>query len=87
MKLLSLVLLILLGGCASAPLTDEQQYDRDNKEILRIEKFYRDERNCLDTNGVMVIRRWGITARQRVGHKLAPPRRWDTYGCMRGGLF
>ena len=83
-KLLSLALCtILIGGCVSAPLTEEEHYDRDDREILRLERFYRDEKACKDAGGVMVIKRWGPTIRR----KQAPPRRWDDYGCLRGGLF
>lgn len=87
MKLLSLVFLILLGGCASVPLTDEERYEREDREILRIEQFYREEKACRDSGGIMVIKRWGTTARQHVSGKLQPPRRWDSYGCMRGSIF
>ena len=86
MNLKSMVVLILIGGCATAPLTDEQQYERDNKETLRLEQFYRDEAACMAWGGIIVIHRWGYTIKQRTSRKMTPPRQYDTYGCMRGGI-
>ncbi len=82
MKLLSLALLILVGGCASAPLTEDEQYKRDDKETLRLEKFYRDQRACRAGGGFIVIQRWG-GSRRSMSRKPLPPSRWDSYGCER----
>ena len=82
MKLLTMALCaILIGGCASVPLTDEQLYERENRETLRLEQFYRDERACRRAGGFIVIKRWSNARRKSSGRKLAPPGRGDTYGC------
>ncbi len=81
MKLI-MVCLILIGGCAGAPLTDEEQYERDDRETLRLEKFYRDEKACSAAGGFIIIQRWG-GSRRSMSRKPLPPSRWDSYGCER----
>lgn len=78
MKLTFMLMFILLAGCASAPLTEDEQYEREDREIQRLEQYYRDVADCETTGGIIVIFRHISTGRLR---KNTPPRRHERYGC------
>lgn len=47
-------LFLLLSACACAPLTEDQIYDRDVREIEANERFLEKEADCKRRRGVMV---------------------------------
>ena len=54
MKLLYLLLLVGVSSCAST-LTEDEQYEKDNREILRLERFHQAVADCDAMHGHMVI--------------------------------
>jgi PBP1b-binding outer membrane lipoprotein LpoB len=74
-----LLLMVLITGCASEPLTEQQQYERDDREVLRLEQYYKDVANCEASGGMMHIDRYMSGGRF---NRNRPPRRDERYGCI-----
>ncbi len=80
MKSLIILSFILVGvACSTQPLTEAQLYERENKEILRVEKFYADEARCKAQGGTMYIKRHMSVGKLR---RNVPPRWGERYTCM-----
>ena len=60
------------------PLTEQQQYDRADREVLRIEKYFQDEASCENNGGIMIVDRRSM---HRAFGKNKPPKRHERYGC------
>ncbi len=82
MKILILTLFLALSiGCA--PLTEAQKYENQNREILRIEKYYKFKERC---KGTIEIKRSGYLHHDcMTGRKDCPPRQGEFYTCV--GIF
>ncbi len=65
--LVLIVLTVLVGGCATAGLTLQERYDKNDREVLVREEYQRDASSCERAGGVMQLRRWRAT---RIPHKL-----------------
>jgi len=63
MKIIALILLISV--CACAPLTEDQIYDREVREIEASEKFLQEEADCKRRRGVMVYTNNSATRMKR----------------------
>ncbi len=83
MKIFILTLfLALLIGCA--PLTEAQKYERQDRETLRTEKYYRDKKACTNGGGMIEIGRRGhVPYDCMTGRKDCPPRLGEFYLCVR----
>ena len=55
--LIMLSFVLFCTACSMQPLTEEQKYGRENKETLRIEKYYRDAHACRKGGGMVIIER------------------------------
>ena len=65
-----LALLLLIAGCAHAPLTEDEQFDREYAEADREIMYQLWEQSCLDQAGVVYsdganIQRWKRIPRKR----------------------
>lgn len=79
MRAIIICTLLLLGaGCASEPLTP---YERQDREIKRLEQFYADERSCKEQRGVILIKRRGYVP-YNCRRSLCPPSRGEIYYCV-----
>ena len=76
--------MIFTTGCASEPLTEDEQYERDDREILRLEQYYKDVINCEASGGMIHIDRYMSGGRFS---KNKPPRRDERYGCMNSNEY
>lgn len=91
MKILAAIFWLgfILGSCAGcATLTEEQQaeheYEVQEKELLRLEKFYNFERSCRRAGGtVQVMRRSVGSLPHRCMWEACPPNKYDQYSCVR----
>jgi len=79
MKLLHLLLLIGVSSCAST-LTEEEQYEKDDREILRLERFHQAVADCDAIHGHMVIEGSGSNP-ATVNGKIQPPGPGQKYYC------
>lgn len=80
MKALIAILFILaITACSTQPLTEEEQYLRDDKEIQRIEQYHVDKANCTDAGGIWFIKGHNLSHNFR-RNKI--PSRSTKYGCM-----
>ncbi len=77
--LIILSFILFCVACSTQPLTEEQLYERENKEILRLEKFYADEAVCESKGGHMYIKRHMSVGKLR---RNVPPRWGEQYSCM-----
>ena len=82
MKMLILILLLALSiGCA--PLTETQKYEREDRETLRIEKYYRFQKACVRSRGIVEIKRHGhVPYSCLTGRENCPPRHGEMYTCV-----
>lgn len=80
MKVLIILASILFCvGCSTQQLTEEQQYERANKETLRIERYYRDKANCEARGDTLYI--YSHTGLSKFGRQRVP--KWDeSYSCL-----
>ena len=76
--------MFFITGCASEPLTEQQQYERDDREILRLEQYHKDVANCEASGGMIHIDRYMSGGRF---NKNKPPRRDERYGCVGPGDY
>ena len=77
--LLHVFMVLSVISCA-APLTEDEQYEKENREILRREKFYSVVEDCKAMRGHMVIEGSGgelVTA----NGKIVPPGPGQKYYC------
>ncbi len=79
MKSLHLLLLLGVSSCAST-LTEEEQYERDDRETLRREKFEQLVAECDALHGHMVVEGYGISSATK-GGKLKLPGAGQKYYC------
>ena len=69
------LLALLASGCASAPLTEQEQFDRDYKEADRKNLYVMWEKDCLDNNGV--IYSYDISRACYIGNCIPHRRDWS----------
>jgi len=50
-----ILLAVLLGGCATAPLTEDEQYERENRNILRREAILKQIHKCYACSDCVLI--------------------------------
>ena len=79
MKLLLLLLLVGISACAST-LTEEEQYEKDDREILRLERFHQAVADCDALREHMVIEGSGSKP-ATVDGKIQPPGPGQKYYC------
>ena len=72
-----LIILLLLSGCAT-PLTE---YERADREVMRLEAFYRFEAQCAAQGGMIEITRWSWVPRS-CASRTCPPNRDDAVRCV-----
>lgn len=77
--LIILSFILFCAACSMQPLTEAQKYERENKEILRVEKFYADEAACKARGGHMYVKRHMSIGKLR---RNQPPEWGERYGCM-----
>ncbi|MHC4315773.1 MAG: hypothetical protein ACYSW3_25300 [Planctomycetota bacterium] len=76
-----ILLAVLLGGCASAPLTEEEQYERADKLAQYQDKYYGTVEWCMANSHVM-WRDWTCKGGRR--NEWCPPKRLtDRFQCVR----
>ena len=80
MRTLFTLLALLVGGCASAPLTEQEQFDKDYKEADRKNIYIMWEAECLANKGV--IYSYDISRMCHIG-KCIPHRRDWSYNSKR----
>ena len=77
--LIILSFVLFCVGCSSQQLTEEQRYDRENKETLRIERYYRDKADCEARGDKLYVERH--SGLSKFGRDKPP--KWDEgYSCM-----
>jgi len=79
MKLLHLLLLLGISSCAST-LTEDEQYEKDDRETLRRERFEQLVAECEAVHGHVVIEGYGISSATK-GGKLQAPGAGQKYYC------
>ncbi len=87
-KMRAVLLLVIIGtlaltmGCSTTPLTEDQLYESENRELLRLEKFERDRQSCELAGGMIQITRkeW---APRYCAYRACPPGRSDRVECVR----
>jgi len=77
--LLHVFMLLSVMSCA-APLTEDEQYEKENREILRLEKFYSVVEDCKVMRGHMVIEGSGGELATANG-RIVPPGPGQKYYC------
>ena len=77
--LIILASILFCVGCSTQQLTEEQQYDRENKETLRIEKYYKDKADCEAKGDTLYIH--SHSSLSKFGRQ-RPPKRDESYSCM-----
>ncbi len=73
--------LALTMGCSTTPLTEDQLYENENRETLRLEKFERDRMSCEQAGGMIKITRREWVPRYCM-YKACPPGRSDRVQCV-----
>ena len=53
----AVLLTLLLFGCASEPLTEQEKYERANRRVLAHEAFERMQEQCRSGGGIVVVDR------------------------------
>lgn len=71
--------ILVCVACSTQPLTEEQLYERENREILRIEQFRTDEAICKAQGGIIFIKRHMSVGKLR---RDTPPKWGEQYACM-----
>jgi hypothetical protein len=61
----TVALILLMSVCACAPLSEDQIYDREIREIEASEKFLQEEADCKRRRGVMVYTNNSATRMKR----------------------
>ena len=61
----TIALILLVSVCACAPLTEDQIYDREVREIEASEKFREDEADCKRRGGIMIYNNNSATRTKR----------------------
>ena len=61
----TIALILLMSVCACAPLTEDQIYDREVREIEASDEFREDEADCKRRGGVMVYKNNSATRTKR----------------------
>ena len=61
----TIALILLMSVCACAPLTEDQIYDREVREIEANEKFLEEEADCKRRGGIMVYNNNSATRTKR----------------------
>ena len=61
----NIALILLVSVCACAPLTEDQIYDREVREIEASEEFLQEEADCKRRRGVMVYTNNSATRTKR----------------------
>ena len=82
MLVMMVFLVVNCEGCSSTPLTEDQQYERDNKELLRIEAFERYAASCEAQGARVRITRHSFVPRYCM-YITCPPARGDRVECVR----
>lgn len=87
MKILFCLTSLLLAGCVTSTLTEseketqriERAYNRESRELERLDRWYAAEKRCKAHGGQMVIKRWRLPFGCR--HGTCPPEHGDFYTC------
>jgi hypothetical protein len=61
----TIAMILLISVCACAPLTEDQKYDREVREIEASEKFLQEKEDCKRRRGVMVYTNNSATRTKR----------------------
>jgi hypothetical protein len=61
----TIAMILLISVCACVPLTEDQIYDREVREIEASEKFLQEEADCKRRRGVMVYTNNSATRMKR----------------------
>ena len=61
----TIALILLMSVCACAPLTEDQIYDREVREIEASDEFRQEEADCKRRRGVMVYTNNSATRTKR----------------------
>ena len=61
----TIALILLMSVCACAPLTEDQIYDREVREIEASDEFRQEEADCKRRRGVMVYTNNSATRMKR----------------------
>lgn len=81
MKILFCLTSLFLAGCVT--LTDsertERRYERQARELERLDRWYEDSAQCRAVGGKMLIKRWRLPFGCR--YKACPPSHGDFYTC------
>ncbi len=72
----------MLEGCSTAPVSENEQFERDERELLRLEKFERDRLDCESRGGMIQIRRHEWVPRYCT-YRACPPSPSDRVECVR----
>ena len=68
-----LCILLLLAGCASAPLTEDERFKREYEEADRINLYIMWEQQCRESGGVI----FSYDVRHCVATGRCKPSKWD----------
>jgi hypothetical protein len=79
MKIMYFLLLLSVSSCAST-LTDDEQYEKDDREVVRLERFQQAVAECEAAHGYIVIEGIGSSAAPTDG-KYEMPGTGQKYYC------
>ena len=81
MKILFCLTSVFLAGCVTLTESEhtELRYERESRELERLDRWYEDEAACRAHGGQMAIKRWRLPFGCRNG--TCPPENGDFYTC------
>ena len=85
--LLTTILATLAAACSSTPLTEQERYEKEDREILRQEAFDRFVIACRAAHGRVYISGTGSSSRQRTASGIPMPGPGEDYACETRPLY
>ena len=74
-------LALTTAACSSTPLTEQEQFEKEDREILRQEEFDRFVAACIAAHGRIHISGTGSSSRQQTASGIPMPGPGESYTC------
>ena len=75
------VLALATAACSSTPLTEQEKFEKEDREILRQEEFDRFVAACIAARGRVHISGTGSSSRRQTASGVPMPGPGESYSC------
>ena len=72
---------VTTAACSSTPLTEQEQFEKEDREILRQEEFDRFVAACIAARGRVQISGTGSSSRRQTASGVPMPGPGESYSC------